>query len=86
MKTIVFIGIILLSACAVIDPGKVVTETKTIGFETVGMRVGSVVTKYETPNSIVVNTAPTKGTTKWYARIVLITILVLFIILILINL
>jgi len=86
MKTIVFIGIILISACAVIDPGKVVTETKTIGFETVGMRVGSVVTKYETTNSAKVNLSPTKGTVKWYDRITLITILVLFIILILINL
>jgi len=86
MKTLSFVGILLLVSCATIDPGKIVSETQTLGFETVGMRVGKVITKYETPKSIAVNTTPTKGTTKWYARIILITILILFIILILINL
>ena len=76
---------IVLAACSTIDPKKVVSETKTYGFETSSFRVGSVTTKYETEDTKKENITKidSAGKTRYY---IIATILVLILFLILINL
>lgn len=82
MKTIIKIALfsLILTGCSIIDHGKIPIETNTKGFETAGIRVGSITTKYQEVKPVVAKDSVIVKEYTAIVKILVYSILVLIII------